>query len=152
MKLTVFTDYSLRLLLYLAMEPRRRATIAEVAAVFDISEHHLVKVAHFLGKCGFMANVRGKGGGLELARPPSQIGVGAVVRKTEGAVVPAECFEGGGDCAIASCCRLRHVLGEGVAAFYAVLDRYTVADLVDNRDDLVAVLGVGHRLSPGCPA
>ena len=83
MKLSTFTDYSLRLLMYLAAEPQRRATIAEVAAAFDISAHHLTKVAHVLGRDGWLANVRGHGGGLALALPPRQIVIGAVVRRTE---------------------------------------------------------------------
>ena len=141
MKLTTFTDYSLRVLIYLAARPAQRATIAQVAADFDISEHHLVKVAHFLGQQGWMKNVRGKGGGLELALRPQDIGVGQVVRETEGHAPLADCFgESGGDCCIAPACRLRGVLQEAVAAFHAVLDRYTVADLVSNRQQLAQVL------------
>ena len=92
MRLTTFTDYSLRVLIYLAAEPRRRATIAEIASSFGISEHHLTKVVHFLGKAGLLTNVRGKGGGLNLARAPHEIGIGDVVRQTEGEAMPAECF------------------------------------------------------------
>ena len=82
MKLTAFTDYSLRVLIYLAAQPQQRATIAEIATAFDVSENHLTKVVHCLGKNGWLANVRGKGGGLELAMPPELIGVGAGVRPT----------------------------------------------------------------------
>jgi Rrf2 family nitric oxide-sensitive transcriptional repressor len=141
MKLTAFTDYSLRVLIYLAAQPRRRATIAEIAATFEVSENHLTKVAHCLGKGGWLANVRGKGGGLELAMPPELIGVGRVVRETEGVSMLAECFgDDDSNCSIASICRLRGVLGEAVNAFYAVLDRYTLADLVHNRHSLAKVL------------
>jgi Rrf2 family transcriptional regulator, nitric oxide-sensitive transcriptional repressor len=140
MKLTAFTDYSLRVLIYLAAQPQQRATIAEVAATFEVSENHLTKVVHFLGKAGWLANVRGKGGGLELAMPPELIGIGKVVRETEG-VALAECFgNDGGHCSIAEICRLRGVLGEAIMAFYAVLDRYTLADLVHNRHSLAKVL------------
>ena len=143
MKLTTFTDYSLRTLIYLAAQPERRATIAQIAAAFDISEHHLTKVVHFLGQNGWLANVRGKGGGLSLALSAGAIGVGAVVRQTEGADLPAECFgEEGGHCAITRICRLRGVLGEAVEAFHAVLDRYTLADLVRNRQALGQILFV----------
>jgi Rrf2 family transcriptional regulator, nitric oxide-sensitive transcriptional repressor len=143
MKLTAFTDYSLRVLIYLATQPERRATIGAIAAAFDISEHHLTKVVHFLGKKGWLANVRGKGGGLELAALPELIGVGDVVRHTEGHPVPAECFEAdGGHCSIADICELRGVLGRAVKAFYAVLDQYTLADLVHNRKELAAILFV----------
>ena len=141
MKLTSFTDYSLRVLIYLAAQPGERATIAQIATAFDVSENHLVKVVHFLGKQGWLANVRGKGGGLELGEAPEKIVVGRVVRETEGKAVLAECFgDTGGDCQIAPNCRLRGVLGEAVTAFYAVLDRYTLADLVNNRQQLARML------------
>lgn len=143
MKLTAFTDYALRVLIYLGAARGRRATIAQIAQAYDVSENHLVKVVHFLGKQGWLANVRGKGGGLELAMPPELIPVGDVVRQTEGQVVAAECFgEEGGDCCIAPDCHLRGVLGEAIAAFYAVLDRYTLADIVDNREQLSRILFV----------
>ncbi|MFC5497890.1 RrF2 family transcriptional regulator [Caenimonas terrae] len=145
MKLTAFTDYSLRVLVYLAARPGRRATIAEIAAAFDVSENHLTKVVHFLGKAGWLANARGKGGGLALGEPPEAIGVGAVVRRTEGEAVVAECFAEDGNCCIAPVCRLRRVLGEAVEAFYAVLDRYTLADLVRNRQQLAAILFAGRN-------
>ena len=141
MKLTTFTDYSLRVLIYLAVQPGQRATIAQIAQAFDVSEHHLVKVVHFLGKQGWLANVRGKGGGLELGVLPDNLRVGRVVRAAEGGDVMAECFgESGGDCHIAPNCRLRGVLGEAINAFYAVLDRYTVEDLVNNRNQLARML------------
>lgn len=145
MKLTAFTDYSLRTLIYLAAQPERRATIAEIAAAFDISQNHLTKVAHFLGQCGWLANVRGKGGGLSLAMSTVAIRVGDVVRRTEGAALPAECFSAeGGHCSITSVCRLRKVLGEAVEAFYAVLDRYTLADIARNQRALAGILFVGR--------
>lgn len=141
MRLTTFTDYSLRVLIYLAAEPGRRATIAEVAESFGVKENHLTKVVHFLGKAGLLANVRGKGGGLGLARPASEIVIGRVVRETEGAAVPAECFaEDHGHCRITRMCRLRGVLRDAVEAFYAVLDGYTLEDLVHNRQQLAKVL------------
>ena len=142
MKLTAFTDYSLRVLIYLAAQPERRATIAEIAASFAVSEHHLTKVVHFLGKHGWLANVRGKGGGLSLAKAPDAINIGEVVCQTEGGAI-VECFgEGGGECRITGLCRLRGVLGEAVAAFHAVLRRYTLADLVSNREALAAIFFV----------
>lgn len=143
MKLTSFTDYSLRVLLFLAAEPGRRATIAEIAAAFDISENHLTKVVHFLGQAGLLSNVRGKGGGLDLARAPSEIVIGDVVREAEGAVVPAECFgENPGRCRIAPVCRLRGVMQEAIEAFYRVLDAVTLEDLAQNRAALSRALFV----------
>ena len=142
MKLTAFTDYSLRVLIYLAARPERRATIAQIACSFAVSEHHLTKVVHFLGKHGWLANVRGKGGGLSLAKAPGSINIGDVVRQTEADAI-VECFgEGGGQCQIAGLCRLRGVLDEAVAAFHAVLHRYTLADLVHNREMLSAIFFV----------
>jgi len=153
MKLTAFTDYSLRVLIYLAAEPGRRATISEIASSFAVSENHLTKVVHFLGKQGWLSTVRGKGGGLALALAAEAISVGQVVRDTEGAALPAECFEpNGGHCAIARCCRLRGVLAEAVEAFYAVLDRYTLADLVRNPQAIVRLLNIptaaAHAVRP----
>ena len=141
MKLTAFTDYSLRVLIYLASQQGQRATIGKIAASFEISENHLVKVVHFLGRQGWLTNIRGKGGGLELGKAPEAIGLGEVVRGTEGPPMPAVCFgEAPGDCCISEVCRLRGFLGEAVAAFYAVLDRYTLADVVANRDELARIL------------
>jgi Rrf2 family nitric oxide-sensitive transcriptional repressor len=141
MKLTSFTDYSLRVLIYLAADPRRRTIISEISTSFAISENHLTKVVHFLAKHGWVSTVRGKGGGLMLAKAPASIGLGDVVRDTEGAAMPAECFAlDEGNCAISQYCRLRGVLGEAVDAFYAVLDRYTLADITRNRQLLSQVL------------
>ena len=153
MKLTSFTDYSLRVLIYLACEPGRRATIAEIAAAFAVSENHLTKVVHFLGQAGWLATVRGKGGGMQLAREAGEIVVGEVVRQTEGADLPAECFarDGGNTCTITRVCRLHGVLQEATDAFHAVLDRYTLADLVHNRTTLSRMLFIG-RDRPETPA
>jgi Rrf2 family transcriptional regulator, nitric oxide-sensitive transcriptional repressor len=143
MKLTSFSDYSLRVLIYLAADPSRRATIAGIASAFDISEHHLTKVVHLLGKEGWLANVRGKGGGIGLAQAPDRIVVGRVIRATEGVPMPAACFGDHPDeCRIHRSCRLKGVLKEATDAFYAVLDRYTLADLVRNRTALATILHV----------
>jgi Rrf2 family nitric oxide-sensitive transcriptional repressor len=147
MRLTSFTDYALRVLIFLAAEPGRRATIAEICAAFEVKENHLTKVVHHLGKRGWVATTRGKGGGLLLAKPAKDICIGAVVRDTEGHAVPAECFAGETSaCAIVRCCSLKDVLGEAVQAFYAVLDRYTLADITENQHELSAIL---HFHRPG---
>jgi Rrf2 family nitric oxide-sensitive transcriptional repressor len=141
MKLTAFTDYSLRVLIYLAANPEHRATIAEICSAFDINENHLTKVVHHLAKRGWVETVRGKGGGLMLAKPAHEVCVGKVVRDSEGQAVPAECFATEqSNCAIVKVCRLKGVLAEAVDAFYAVLDRYTLADIAHNRKALSGIL------------
>ena len=147
MKLTTFTDYSLRVLIYVASAREGRVTIAEIARAFDISENHLVKVVHLLGREGLLLNTRGRGGGLALARPAKEISVGAVVRLAEGGDYPAECFREDNHCAIAPVCKLAGVLEEALGAFYAVLDRYTLADLVHNRARLASILRFEPRLA-----
>ncbi len=143
MRLTTFTDYSLRVMVYVAAHPEGRATIAEIARAYDISEHHLTKVVHFLGKEGYLENLRGRGGGLRLARAPSAINVGDVVKLTEGGDVPAECFERETNCcAITADCKLKFALSDAVDAFYAALRRYTLEDVVKNRKALGKVLFV----------
>jgi len=127
--------------MYLSADPTQRATIAEIAAAFDISENHLVKVVHFLGKQGWIETMRGKGGGIQLAMAPDAINVGRVVRDTEGSALPAECFlPEGGECILTPVCRLKNVLAEAVKAFYFVLDKYTLADISKNRQALAKVL------------
>ncbi len=141
MRLTTFTDYSLRVLIYLAVQPERRATIAEISSAYGIKENHLSKVVHFLGQQGWLTTVRGKGGGLGLARAPQDIRIGTVVRQTEGQDLPAECFDREHDtCPITRICRLKGVLREATAAFHAVLDRYTLGDLVQNPQALARML------------
>ncbi len=141
MRLKSYTDYCLRVLIFVAARPDQRATIAEIARSYGISENHLVKVVHFLGKAGFLENVRGRGGGLQLALAASKINVGTVVRSAEGPALPAACFDSSAPkCSIAPACRLRGVLRDAVEAFYAVLDRYTLADLVADRAQLRAIL------------
>ena len=146
MRFTTFTDYSLRVLIYLACAPEGRGNIADVARAFAISEHHLVKVVHLLGREGFLATTRGRGGGMRLARDAAAIRVGDVVRITEGDSPPAQCFaaESPG-CAIARICRLKGVLARAVDAFYEVLDGTTLEDLVASRVPLQEIL---HHAMP----
>lgn len=142
MRLTTFTDYSLRVLIYVGARPERRATIAQVARAYGISENHLVKVVHRLGQEGLLRNTRGRGGGLELARPAAEINVGDVVRRMESVDQPVECFnpQASRACVIAPVCALAGVLHEALQAFYAVLDRHSLEDLVRNREALSAIL------------
>jgi Rrf2 family nitric oxide-sensitive transcriptional repressor len=148
-RLTVYTDYSLRLLMYLALKDDGLATIAEVAQSYGISRNHLMKVAHQLGVAGFVATVRGRRGGLRLARPVDAIGLGEVVRHTEPDLALVPCFSpAASPCAIRRCCALQGALDEARRAFLDVLDRYTLADLVRPRAPLQALLSM---LPPGDP-
>ena len=131
MRLTTFSDYAFRVLIYLGSAPQSLATIADIAKAYGVSENHLMKVVHQLARLGYVETVRGKGGGMRLARPASEINVGEVLRATEDGFAIVECMgEGGGDCRIARACALKGALGEAVEAFLATLDRYTLADLV----------------------
>jgi len=132
MRLTRFSDYSLRTLLYLAMSPEEKVSIAQISAAYDISENHLVKIVHQLGKLGLIETSRGRNGGLLLARPAEDIVIGEVVRQTEEDLSVVDCFAGVG-CTITGACRLQGVLGEAMDAFLAVLDRYTLADLLKGK-------------------
>jgi Rrf2 family transcriptional regulator, nitric oxide-sensitive transcriptional repressor len=128
MRLTAFSDYSLRTLICLAV--KGQSTIAEISRLYGISEAHLNKVIHQLGIAGDIETIRGRGGGIRLARPPATINVGAVVRRTEDLAL-VTCLEGGA-CLIAPACILQTALKEALAAFLTVLDGYTVADLVSS--------------------
>lgn len=142
MQLTTFTDFTLRTLIYLAVEEGRRATIPEIAAAYGIAENHLTKVVLLLGQAGDVATVRGRGGGLRLARPASEINIGAVVRRTEPGLALAPCL-GTGSCVIMPACGLKPVLAEALDAFLGVLDRYTLADLAGrSRGGLARLLGL----------
>lgn len=133
MRLNLQTDFALRLLMHLAANTHRLATIAEVADRFRISRTHLMKVAFLLGKGGLVQTVRGRAGGLRLARDAREISVGEVFRFMEGEGELVGCVGSpGGDCVVVKACRLRGVLREAMMAFLAILDRYTLADLVAN--------------------
>ncbi len=141
MRLTTFSDYALRTLMYLGLRSDRLATIPEIAAAYGISENHLMKVAQHLVASGYVESARGKGGGLRLARPPEAIGIGEVIRHTEESLSLAECFDPEqSDCCITGTCALKGILGRALAAFLAVLDDYTLADLLRPRTGLARVL------------
>ena len=129
MRLTLWTDYALRTLIFVGAKGGRLATIAEIAQSFDISKAHLMKVVNRLGQQGYLDTVRGKGGGIRLARSPAEIRVGAVVRETEEDLAVMGCLAETGFCRIEDCCVLRHALREATLAFLQTLDGYTLADL-----------------------
>jgi len=128
-KLTLYTDYSLRVLLYLATKPEATVTITEIAEYYDISRNHLVKVVHSLGINEFISTSRGKNGGIKLARSAEEILLSDVVSKTEPDMDLLECFNPKTDnCVISPVCGLKSMLYEGRSAFMGVLDQYTLAD------------------------
>ena len=128
MRLTLFTDYGLRVLIYLALRPGRLVSIAEMADAYAISENHMIKVVHALGRSGFVETLRGRNGGVRLDRPADGIVLGEVVRAMEPQLGLAECHAGV-SCAVGGCCRLQGILDEALGALLAVLDRYTIADI-----------------------
>lgn len=144
MRLTNYTDYSLRVLIYLAAkEPNELSNITEIAEAYQISRNHLTKVIHELGKIGVIQTIRGRGGGIKLAMEPSQINIGDVVRKTEDDFKLVECFgDGHASCAITPVCGLKHVLHQALTAYLGVLDGYTLEDIVQRPSDYRALLGI----------
>lgn len=142
MNITQHTDYALRLLMYLGACPERRVTIREVAERFEISRSHLMKVVTELVAKGFVDGVRGKGGGLMLARSPAAIGLGEVVRQMEPCLELLECFGTGSRCLLDPVCRLKGALGQALQAFLAELDRTTLADLLGHDGQLQRTLGL----------
>ena len=131
MQLTLYTDYSLRVLIYLALKADETVTVSEIAAFYGISRNHLVKVVHNLALSGFVSSTRGKNGGLRLARPANQINVGEVVRHTEPNFNVVGCFDATANaCSAEPICALKPLLGEALASFFAVLERKTVAELI----------------------
>ena len=133
MRLTTMTDYALRLLMYLAQQPDRLCTIAEAAQAHGISEAHLMKVTHHLGLLGWIETVRGKGGGMRLAREPHEIGLGEVVRDMEPDFHLVECFSSGNTCVRTGDCALTGVLQSALQDFLTRLDGVTLADIVPSR-------------------
>ncbi len=131
MQFTLYTDYSLRVLMHLAHGGTGLATTSEIARAYDVSENHLVKIVHGLVKLGYVQSVRGKGGGIRLARPAGQINLADVVRDTEERLHLVECLGGdGGACRLAPMCRLKGILEQAQDDLLRSLARYTIEDLV----------------------
>ena len=143
MRLTVYTDYALRLLMYLALKGDGLTTIEEVADSYGVSKNHLMKVTHQLGVGGYIETVRGRHGGLRLAKASTEIGLGDVVRYTEPDFAIVMCLEPvDAGCAISPGCVLRRALERARRAFLDVLDEYTLSDLVKPASALRAMLAI----------
>lgn len=137
MRLSTQSDYALRTLMFAASRPGALVTITEIAERYRISKNHLMKVVHALSRLGLLTTVRGRNGGMKLARPAAGIRVGAVVRALEDDTLMVECFRrDGGRCLIAPACRLKGALGNALEAFYDALDEHSIADLVEGNDEL----------------
>lgn len=143
MRLTVYTDYALRVLIYVALKRPEVATINEIAQRYQISRNHLMKVVHRLGLLGYLETVRGKGGGIRLAREPSKINLAEVVRNTEEDLALVECFQSGPpQCCIQPECVLRGALQTALDAFLGVLNRFTLSHLISPNHQLVQLLAI----------
>ena len=142
MRLTMYSDFSLRVLIYLgAKEPGKLSTVQEISDTYNISKNHLTKVVHELGKMGLIETIRGRGGGIRMKVEPKNINVGELVRRTEDDFHLVECFNSeSNSCILSPVCRLKGALHEALNAYLAVLDTYTVADFIINKDELTAIL------------
>src|SRR5690606_17078284 len=146
MQLTRFTDYTLRVLISVGLNDRkgekRGVTIGEISAQYGISRNHLMKVVQHLGRAGYLETLRGKGGGLKLGVPASEIRLGDVIREVEGGFQIVPCLDRAapGGCVIAPACVLKGVLGSALNAFLGVLDRYTLEDLLGTDGRLAELL------------
>ena len=141
MQLTRFSDYALRILMYLGAHPGQVVPTAAISEAYDISPDHVAKIAKWLTQHGYVSAQRGKSGGISLAKKPASIRIGALIRETEPHLDLLECFEPKTSrCPLTRACQLKHALGRAHAAFFAVLDEYTLADLLDNSSTLVQLL------------
>lgn len=144
MRLTLYTDYSLRVLLYLGIKGEDRlSTIQEIADTYHISKNHLMKVTYDLGQLGLIETIRGRGGGIRLNKKPEEINIGQVVRHTEEDFHIVECFDSNSNmCKISPACRLKFALKEALTAYLEVLDGYTLADFLLSKDEMYKLLGI----------
>jgi Rrf2 family nitric oxide-sensitive transcriptional repressor len=141
MQLTAYTDYALRILIYLAVNKERLVTIADIAQAYGISKNHLMKIVHHLAQRGWITTTRGRRGGLRLAHPPHTVSLGTLVRATEPHFALVECFDPVANrCPLTPTCDLAAVLHQAQAAFLAVLDTYTLADIVRQKRPLAQLL------------
>lgn len=144
MRLTAFTDYCLRVLIYVGSKQDGLSTITEISESYSISRNHLMKVVYRLGQLGYLETVRGKNGGLRLGCRPETVRLGSLIEQTEEDWTLVECFEPGNRaCRIGSACVLRHAFGEALDAFLSTMNRYTLADLLEPQTQLRHLLRIG---------
>ncbi|MGM0766554.1 MAG: RrF2 family transcriptional regulator [Pseudomonadota bacterium] len=144
MHITRYTDYSIRVLIYLAVQGDRLTTIQEIADSYEISKNHLMKVVHQLNKKGYIETIRGKKGGMRLHMSPGDINMGILVRETEQDMSIVECFSSKNGCRITPVCGLKSIFAEALNAFLETLDKYTLADVIQeqHRPQLLRLLQI----------
>ena len=143
MRLTQFSNYAIRVLMYAGLKGDSASSVPEIARAYRVSYNHLKKAAAELCRLGYLESERGRDGGVRLARKPEDIRIGSVIRQTEAGVVLVECFDPcTNTCPIAPACQLKRALHEALSAFFAALDRYTLADLIRSPESLSSLLGM----------
>ncbi|WP_223668563.1 Rrf2 family transcriptional regulator [Kangiella shandongensis] len=144
MHITRYTDYSLRVLIYLSLNKNKRTTIKDIADSYDISKNHLMKVVHHLNKIGYIETLRGKKGGMKLSVSPEDINIGKLVMELEPDFSLVECFSPKGACAITPVCELKSILASALSAFLQRLNQYTLADVVvkGGEEKALGILGI----------
>ncbi|OUR93500.1 Rrf2 family transcriptional regulator [Halobacteriovorax marinus] len=142
MRLTNFTDYSLRVLIYLAVKGDELSTVSEISGKYDISNNHLVKVVHNLSKMGIINTYKGKSGGINLALEPSKLNIGKLIRELEEDSPLVECFSDKGNCKLNPACKLKAALSLAKKSFYETLETFTLADMVKNKANLKSSLSL----------
>ena len=152
MKLTDYTDYSLRVLIYVAVHPDELVTIQQISDAFGIPKNHLVKIVQNLGQRGYLLTMRGRSGGIRLGRPATEINLREVVCATEPDFGMVECFRDGNRCVITRACGLRGVLHQALQAYLDVLDRHTLQDLVERPAAINRALAGGIPITDIPPA
>jgi Rrf2 family nitric oxide-sensitive transcriptional repressor len=146
MRLTNYSDYSLRVLIFLSSGPHEKlVNIKDIAEAYGISKNHLMKIIYNLGKMGYIDTIRGRNGGIRLAKLPSEINIGEIIRKTEEDFNIVECFEHGNTCVITPVCSLKHVFNKALEQFLQVLDQYTLDDIVKNNAMLKDYLSINKK-------
>ncbi|MEI8397179.1 MAG: Rrf2 family transcriptional regulator, partial [Rhodospirillaceae bacterium] len=149
MRLTRYTDFCIRVLIHVGLKNRALSTTREISENYNISSNHLMKIVYDLNVKGYVETVRGKNGGMRLGRHPEDINIGTLIRETEDEMALVECHSSADQCRISSTCLLGGILEDAKLAFFSVLDRYTLADLLSHRDELVKLLGI--EKSAPCP-
>lgn len=136
MRLTSYSDYSLRVLIYVAVNSEKLVTIKEISEAYEISSNHLMKIIYNLGKMNYIETIRGRNGGIRLSKHPADINIGSLIRKTEEDFYLVECFKEDNNCVITPVCSLKHMLNEALNSFFLVLDTYTLEDILTNKSVL----------------